>query len=165
MYGGDWPFALLAADSYTEIWHELRGSIDQLEAAIALGGALRHRPAGLPTDDSGSDDSYRAETGLILPEIGVGLPDGARPEGRGSLPLSSQSRWQLGCSVGYWRSTVASSMTRSFPLVNTKIPACPRQDSNLRTRLRRPMLYPLSYEGGERRLAARDGMEPGRRRP
>ena len=33
MYGGDWPFALLSADSYTEIWHELRGSIDQLEAA------------------------------------------------------------------------------------------------------------------------------------
>ena len=26
--------------------------------------------------------------------------------------------------------------------------ACPRQDSNLRTRLRRPALYPLSYEGG-----------------
>src|SRR5579885_3519457 len=24
---------------------------------------------------------------------------------------------------------------------------CPRQDSNLRTRLRRPVLYPLSYEG------------------
>ena len=33
MYGGDWPFALLAADSYTEIWRDLRGSIDQLEAA------------------------------------------------------------------------------------------------------------------------------------
>src|SRR5262245_51713598 len=28
----------------------------------------------------------------------------------------------------------------------------PRQDSNLRTRLRRPMLYPLSYEGGRCRL-------------
>ena len=26
----------------------------------------------------------------------------------------------------------------------------PRQDSNLRTRLRRPVLYPLSYEGGKR---------------
>jgi hypothetical protein len=26
---------------------------------------------------------------------------------------------------------------------------CPRQDSNLRTRLRRPVLYPLSYEGSE----------------
>jgi hypothetical protein len=25
---------------------------------------------------------------------------------------------------------------------------CPRQDSNLRTRFRKPMLYPLSYEGG-----------------
>ena len=24
---------------------------------------------------------------------------------------------------------------------------CPRQDSNLRTRLRRPLLYPLSYGG------------------
>ena len=28
----------------------------------------------------------------------------------------------------------------------------PRQDSNLRTRLRRPMLYPLSYEGEGRTL-------------
>ncbi len=25
---------------------------------------------------------------------------------------------------------------------------CPRQDSNLRLRLRRPTIYPLSYEGG-----------------
>ena len=24
---------------------------------------------------------------------------------------------------------------------------CPRQDSNLRSRFRKPMLYPLSYEG------------------
>ncbi len=27
-------------------------------------------------------------------------------------------------------------------------PSCPRQDSNLRSRFRKPMLYPLSYEGG-----------------
>jgi hypothetical protein len=33
--------------------------------------------------------------------------------------------------------------------------ARPRQDSNLRTRLRRPMLYPLSYEGGGWRLVGR----------
>lgn len=36
-------------------------------------------------------------------------------------------------------------------------PLCPRQDSNLRTRLRRPLLYPLSYGGvsaAERLLAA-----------
>ena len=31
----------------------------------------------------------------------------------------------------------------------------PRQDSNLRTRLRRPMLYPLSYEGGGWRILGR----------
>src|SRR5205814_1334293 len=31
----------------------------------------------------------------------------------------------------------------------------PRQDSNLRRRLRRPMLYPLSYEGGGCRLLGR----------
>ena len=33
----------------------------------------------------------------------------------------------------------------------------PRQDSNLRTRLRRPMLYPLSYEGGTAEQASGDG--------
>jgi L-fuconolactonase len=45
MYGGDWPFALLAADSYTEIWNGLRGSIDQLDAAsrrAVLSGTARH---------------------------------------------------------------------------------------------------------------------------
>src|SRR5438445_1670167 len=31
----------------------------------------------------------------------------------------------------------------------------PRQDSNLRTRLRRPVLYPLSYEGGPTMLPPR----------
>jgi uncharacterized protein YciI len=29
-----------------------------------------------------------------------------------------------------------------------RVVQCPRQDSNLRTRFRKPMLYPLSYEGG-----------------
>ena len=31
LYGGDWPFALLAAGSYTEIWHGLRGCLDLIE--------------------------------------------------------------------------------------------------------------------------------------
>ena len=35
---------------------------------------------------------------------------------------------------------------------------CPRRDSNARTRLRRPLLYPLSYEGGGWR-------KPGRKPP
>ena len=38
------------------------------------------------------------------------------------------------------------------------VPPRPRQDSNLRTRLRRPMLYPLSYEG----RFDRDGRRRGR---
>jgi L-fuconolactonase len=33
MYGGDWPFALLAADSYGEIWRGLRPCLDGLTAA------------------------------------------------------------------------------------------------------------------------------------
>jgi hypothetical protein len=33
----------------------------------------------------------------------------------------------------------------------------PRQDSNLRTRLRRPMLYPLSYEGRTSKRSAASG--------
>jgi hypothetical protein len=36
------------------------------------------------------------------------------------------------------------------------LPSRPRQDSNLRNRLRRPVLYPLSY-GGERTNATGDG--------
>ena len=39
----------------------------------------------------------------------------------------------------------------------------PRQDSNLRTRLRRPMLYPLSYEGEPTRLPGGPARPPGRR--
>jgi hypothetical protein len=31
--------------------------------------------------------------------------------------------------------------------LRASIVECPRQESNLRTWLRRPMLYPLSYEG------------------
>jgi L-fuconolactonase len=33
MYGGDWPFALLAADSYTEVWRNLRACLDVLDRA------------------------------------------------------------------------------------------------------------------------------------
>src|SRR5262245_17901098 len=47
------------------------------------------------------------------------------------------------------------------------IGGCPRQDSNLRSRLRRPLLSPLSY-GGSRtaaRLPAIDGVAGGARTP
>jgi L-fuconolactonase len=45
MYGGDWPFALLAAGSYTEIWNDLRRCLDALDPhdrhAVLAGTAKR----------------------------------------------------------------------------------------------------------------------------
>ena len=52
------------------------------------------------------------------------------------------------------RLRVAGSVARLAPrkpvhlLGPTACPGCPRQDSNLRSRLRRAVLYPLSYGGG-----------------
>ena len=43
----------------------------------------------------------------------------------------------------------AQAMTRPKAQFVPQIAWCPRRDSNARTRLRRPLLYPLSYEGGE----------------
>jgi hypothetical protein len=61
-------------------------------------------------------------------------PSGGLPGGR-AMPTVRRAR-QL---------DVVSSINDSHPCG-----ACPRQDSNLRTRLRRPLLYPLSYGGGDR---------------
>lgn len=33
LYGGDWPFALLAAESYSQVWHGVRDCLDRLPAA------------------------------------------------------------------------------------------------------------------------------------
>src|SRR3954464_13642585 len=47
--------------------------------------------------------------------------------------------------------TVSRSLMSASALVSARflliLGECPRQDSNLRTRLRRPLLYPLSYGG------------------
>jgi L-fuconolactonase len=51
MYGGDWPFALQAADSYEEIWSALRGCLDGLsttELDHVLAGTAT-RVYGLPS--------------------------------------------------------------------------------------------------------------------
>jgi hypothetical protein len=42
--------------------------------------------------------------------------------------------------------------SRNPPTKRRESSPCPRQDSNLRTRLRRPALYPLSYEGARGRV-------------
>jgi CheY-like chemotaxis protein len=47
---------------------------------------------------------------------------------------------------GWWRGLAAPSAR------------CPRQDSNLRTRLRRPLLYPLSYGGDGKNISRLGGV-------
>lgn len=53
MYGGDWPFALRAATSYTQIWADLRGCLDQLDpsARQAVLATTARRVYGLPEPD------------------------------------------------------------------------------------------------------------------
>jgi hypothetical protein len=45
-----------------------------------------------------------------------------------------------------------------LPVDSTISPQCPRQESNLRTRFRKPLLYPLSYEGRGPRSRAWHGL-------
>ena len=61
-----------------------------------------------------------------------------------SSPYESGPRASVG-SVGHVRGT-HSPCDRRIPYMATFL-ECPRQDSNLRTRLRRAVLYPLSYGG------------------
>jgi L-fuconolactonase len=53
LYGGDWPFALLAADSYTQIWTGIRGCLNGLdpEALRAVLSDTARRVYGLPDGD------------------------------------------------------------------------------------------------------------------
>ena len=59
----------------------------------------------------------------------------------GSTHMSSLGLQELRIVAPPSVSGIASSPTNSHN-------SCPRQDSNLRSRFRKPMLYPLSYEGG-----------------
>ena len=80
--------------------------------------------------------------------ISVNAADGRRPLSPHALPTTTP---QTPANRGSPRSTEATCWLRfssSSCLLAAKNRLCPRQDSNLRTRLRRPMLYPLSYEGG-----------------
>jgi hypothetical protein len=85
-------------------------------------------------------------------------------------PVFSANRWQAWTSwrptpdgAPGWRTTeseirsgvrgngeASREVITPPPVVGMVPPAgCPRQDSNLRSRFRRPVLYPLSYGGGE----------------
>ena len=65
---------------------------------------------------------------------------------RSSHAIGAQQRERAGDSETVSRSFVsASALVSAISLLI--LGECPRQDSNLRTRLRRPLLYPLSYGG------------------
>ena len=52
MLGSDWPYALLEGDSYAQVWHGLRSTVDQLDdddRAAVLGGTAT-QVYGLPFD-------------------------------------------------------------------------------------------------------------------
>jgi hypothetical protein len=73
--------------------------------------------------------------GVSPPSLGGRMGGGDRRE-----TASSDGRWRYECYVT--RSVLA--VQRPFRQV---VVGRPQQDSNLRTRLRRPLLYPLSYGG------------------
>ena len=50
-------------------------------------------------------------------------------------------------SVGLSTGSLCLALLLVSALITLSELKCPRQDSNLRTRLRRPLLYPLSYGG------------------
>jgi L-fuconolactonase len=61
LYGGDWPFALLAAASYTQIWAGIRGCLDGLDPAAlrAVFGGTARRVYGLEEEMNGSPGAHR----------------------------------------------------------------------------------------------------------
>ena len=70
-------------------------------------------------------------------------------------PAASPVAVDSGSALGRTRTCAHGSAGWEVPMLvssglreSRSIAKRPRQDSNLRTRLRRPMLYPLSYEGG-----------------
>ncbi len=74
-------------------------------------------------------------------------PPGRRLEGLGRGGLMSC----LGkvANARRLRSTASAAAHRQNPHHEMNRRKCPRQESNLRTRFRKPLLYPLSYGGGK----------------
>ncbi len=103
--------------------------------------------------------------GLRMERHGADLGKRVRPSARAPR-FADQLR--EGCGKTSFRNDLRSIQQPALTCGFTK---CPRQDSNLRHRLRRAVLYPLSYGGGDPpRLAAvrrrmREGTAPPDRDP
>ena len=116
------------------------------------------RRAGLicrsPSDELGD------RTRTTDPKIRQWLTPLSPEAGEPPRPLPAASGQERSVAVYHGESRLA------FPqvdrLLGSRMEWCPRADSNCRTRLRRPMLYPLSYGGGSCRLLGRKLRGPAR---
>ena len=116
-------------------WPALGHSSESLVGTY-VGAARRRRHRGQRADrlrpraESGMDRRHRLCEACVssrAPPANHGKPgEWGQPRSRSEKAVTWASSLVTACQVGR-----------------------PRQDSNLRTRLRRPMLYPLSYEGRE----------------
>ncbi len=78
----------------------------------------------------------------------------------GLFELSRNSRGKSGERVG--RESQKKKSGQNIDRSKYLILWCPRQESNLRTWIRNPMLYPLSYGGEMKRVIARKVSDPGK---
>ena len=115
-------------------------------------GRGRASPTGAALSDSpegpGAVPRIDANTASFRPDE-ARIPPGLRPRSAHGPPTNSGKRRSTTGNGGQRR----GRKHQVKDLLSGVFAACPRQDSNLRTRLRRPMLYPLSYEGGMTREA------------
>jgi hypothetical protein len=101
--------------------------------------------------------------GVGVPEMRLAFAFSKRLPESNARQLRASPRPRAPDSSGFGRMSAAagnhtiSPAQMGFWLSNA---ACPRQESNLRTRFRKPLLYPLSYGGGIA-VCRGDVVEPG----
>ena len=116
-----------------------------------------HGPTDGYASPAGSPQRVRRRTRVVLdvpveghPRWFSPRPRGGRPHPRGTVTRTDGRAWHApGPAVCRYASWKVASTRSSLPITLRCCSSvtCPRQDSNLRSRLRRAVLYPLSYGG------------------
>ena len=148
-----------AAVPHPAIWHgarlddaiqpHLAGKRPESEShALAIGADVQPRENHDDDTDDEPCDQRAACREDALDGADVGLTRDASPR-RAPVNRRQHDRGRRASSGRGHDFLVARSDCRAKPCSRAGITCWyPRQDSNLRHRLRRPVLYPLSYEGG-----------------
>jgi hypothetical protein len=111
--------------------------------------------AAMSTNSRITDSLFISNTHSVMPRSGACMGRGYRLTG-----ALGYGRWRSDCA---YPERVSAGKSTFQQVVDGR----PQQDSNLRTRLRRPLLYPLSYGGWRNtRISLRHaGCERGSREP